>query len=1064
MKLFEGILLLFLTIGFGSAILVDASANTANSEESCVGRCMGVWNASESCHCNENCAKYPDCCDDYIDVCLNESTSSCYGRCFEVFGFISNASCYCDDECSKYGNCCNDYVPMCANESLCENRCFVWYDSSLPCQCNDLCPKYGNCCPDYHESCLPGSCMDRCGDRNNTLGCHCDSQCSTEYDCCEDFADSCTTEGSCEKMCGIEYDPSRSCQCNDDCAKYGNCCDDYEVLCQDFYLCNGVCNITKEACDCTESCLQDKTCCTDYEQSCNGGTSWLEDECTKDEEMVCPNGFDIAPVILFSLDGFRDSYLFRHETPNLWKLASCGVHAPYVRSVYPTLTFPNHYSIATGLYPEFHGIVGNRFYDHDLDEEFRLGAPETSDPRWWGGEPIWVTASNQGLKSASYYWVGSDVNITRYPDYYYPYGSDPYEARIYQVLKWLDMPAKDRPSIIMMYMDMVDHAGHDSGPAGHEVDVAISQADDMVGMLMDGLKARNLDKCVNIMILADHGMANISCDQLTYIDKYGVNMDNVYFRGGAHGRVGKSKNKALWDQFDAEDIKNKLQCKRDETHFQTFLKYEYFPKRLHHSYSPRIDDVSLLMDDEWIIGGRTGSYTSCNGGTHGWDNENKQMRALFVAHGSSLKRGYNLTESFENIQLYNFIIEDLLNLQAPLNNGTSESLVHLLRTRPVLQPRPDGELPFNCPYPNSNMASATLGCPICQGEEEANELLNLSNDEKLEAENRNILVGKPGIYPVFEGEMVKYCNLFQSEYVTVYNWERKLPFFTQFVLDRKIREMSSTSQCLRPDIRLNSQYSFSCSDIENNPNISRVFLYQPAFSTERKSDAEILSNTIPVYKPFVAVWEQFAKVLNSWAGLYNGISVVAGPIFDYDFDGNSDTEEIIQQKANFIVPGDKSSTPIPTHIFVFAMRCRNYTSSENVRQCSQNPQKMDVISFIIPNYAEDPCYKDTMDTNEWVSQTVFEHVARLRDVELLTAVSFLSNWRNADSTQDERMEAIRLKVHLPEFEKDWMQDFKENITPSPDLYSTTSKAGNSSVYSRYLLLLCLSAAALLKKL
>nr|XP_039265727.1 venom phosphodiesterase-like [Styela clava] len=1013
--------------------------------ESCTGRCMETWNGANTCHCDENCSQNNNCCADYVDLCITDSANSCYGRCFNSYGFLPNANCYCDSQCSKYGNCCSDFVAECADENLCENRCFFWYNSQLPCQCNDLCLKYGNCCPDYYGSCIPGSCVNRCGDRNTNSACHCDSQCSTDYDCCEDFADTCTSSDSCEHLCESAYDSSRSCQCNDACAQYGNCCSDYEVLCRDFYLCNGVCNITKNTCSCTESCLQDNTCCTDYEQSCNAGTAWLEDECTSSQDMVCPNGFDTPPVILLSIDGFRNSYFNRHETPNMAKLASCGVHAPYVRPAYPTLTFPNHYSIVTGLYPEFHGIVANRFYDHEFDAEFQLGKTEASNPRWWGGEPIWVTASNQGLKSASYFWVGSDVNITRYPDYYYPYdGSVPYEDRIYQVLQWLDMPVEDRPSIILLYMDMVDHAGHDVGPDGHEVDVAISQADDMVGMLMDGLKARNLDKCVNLMILADHGMANTSCDRMTYIDQYGVDLNSVYFRGGAHGRVGKSTDKTLWNLYDGEDIKNKLQCKRSETHFQAYLKYEYFPKRMHNAYSARIDDVSLVMDDEWLVGGQTGSYSSCDGGTHGWDNENKQMRALFLAHGASFKRSYNFSEPFDNVEIYNFIAKDLLNLTPRQNNGTLGSLGHLLKNQPHVEPQSNGDLPNTCPYPSTTSSPDTRGCSACQGEQQANDLLNLTPEETTEAQNKNMLVGLPEIYPESDGDVVNYCVLSQPEYITVYNWEKKQPYFAHFVLDNKMRDMSPTSLCVRPDIRIDSQYSSTCSDFENNKDVTGTFLYHPYLSMNRKSDAEILSNIIPVYRPFVAIWEQFSKVLNDWAGLYNGISVATGPIFDYDFDGNSDTKEIIQKYGQFLVPGDKTSTPIPTHVFVVAMRCRNYTSSESVRDCANNPKMIDIISFIIPNYATDPCYKDTMNIDEWVSQTVFEHVARLHDVELLTSISFLSDWRNADSTQEERMEAIRLTVHLPEFEKDWMQDLLQNITPSPDVYATTTKSASTT--------------------
>uniref|UniRef100_H2ZDI4 Uncharacterized protein n=1 Tax=Ciona savignyi TaxID=51511 RepID=H2ZDI4_CIOSA len=350
-----------------------------------------------------------------------------------------------------------------------------------------------------------------------------------------------------------------------------------------------------------------------------------------------------------------------------------------MRSVYPTKTFPNHYTIVTGLYPESHGIVDNTMYDTELQEVFKRGST-AYQPHWWGGEPIWVTARRQGKKSAAYFWPGSDVNITMYPNYYRTYNlSVSHEERIHQVLGWLDLPAEERPDVIVAYVSAVDHAGHSFGPDSIEMDEALAKADSYVTMLMDGLKVRNLHNCANVIVLADHGMADISCNRKTSIEDFGVNMDAVYFRKGAVGKVGPSHDPSLAGLFDAEAVYDLLKCTHNTSHWQTFLKTQYLPKRFHYAHNSRIEDVILSMDDGWLAEGRKNSLTDCNGGSHGFDNEFNSMHALFAGHGPGFKRRYNTTKPFENIEVYN-LMADLLGIEAAPNNGTRGSLYHVMST------------------------------------------------------------------------------------------------------------------------------------------------------------------------------------------------------------------------------------------------------------------------------------------------------------------------------------------------------------------------------------------------
>uniref|UniRef100_A0A8C5H466 Ectonucleotide pyrophosphatase/phosphodiesterase family member 1-like n=1 Tax=Gouania willdenowi TaxID=441366 RepID=A0A8C5H466_GOUWI len=199
--------------------------------------------------------------------------------------------------------------------------------------------------------------------------------------------------------------------------------------------------------------------------------------------------FSKSPLILVSLDGFRSEYLKDHisHMPIIDKLRNNGTTAPYMRPVYPTKTFPNHYSIVTGLYPESHGIVDNKMYDPTRNTFFSLKTEEKFNPKWYQGEPIWITAMHQKLKTGTFFWPGSDV------------------TRVLTILEWLDLPKDKRPDFYTLYLDEPDSSGHRYGPGSSQVIQALENVNNMMGMLMDGLARRDLHRCCNIIIVSDHG-------------------------------------------------------------------------------------------------------------------------------------------------------------------------------------------------------------------------------------------------------------------------------------------------------------------------------------------------------------------------------------------------------------------------------------------------------------------------------------------------------------------------------------------------------------------------------
>ncbi|MGM0648445.1 MAG: ectonucleotide pyrophosphatase/phosphodiesterase, partial [Bacteroidota bacterium] len=222
-------------------------------------------------------------------------------------------------------------------------------------------------------------------------------------------------------------------------------------------------------------------------------------------------------VVILSLDGFRWDYPDSTATPNLDKIARKGVKAEYLKPSFPTKTFPNHYSMATGLYPDHHGIVMNNFYDPTMDAYYSMGdSASRNNPAFYGGEPIWETAEKQGKIAGTFFWVGSDVaGADNKATYWKPYQqSIPFSARIDTVIQWLKKPADKRPDLVMWYYHEPDAIGHNAGPFAVETDSVIKMLDSLVGVFMTKIEALPYSDKINVLVTSDHGMNPISRERV----------------------------------------------------------------------------------------------------------------------------------------------------------------------------------------------------------------------------------------------------------------------------------------------------------------------------------------------------------------------------------------------------------------------------------------------------------------------------------------------------------------------------------------------------------------------
>jgi predicted AlkP superfamily pyrophosphatase or phosphodiesterase len=336
---------------------------------------------------------------------------------------------------------------------------------------------------------------------------------------------------------------------------------------------------------------------------------------------------------------------------------------------FPSKTFPNHYTLVTGLRPEHHGIVSNNFFDPAFGEFFGMGKKTSNtESRWWGGEPVWITAEKQGVRSACFFWPGSEMeNHGKRPTFYRPFdGKMPSTARVDGLLAWLDLPPAERPRLCTLYFDIVDHAGHKFGPDAPETAQAVKEVDAAVGRLLDGLATRALRDTTNLVIVSDHGMSSCGPDKIVFLedlmDVSAVQVESTGPNGGVRPKSGSAA--ALVAAIRAKNPVHVQVCLREEV-----------PERLHYRNNPRIPPVVLMADEHWNIESKAGwpmrapTYTL---GSHGWDPETPDMGALFVASGPAFGRGVVL-EAFDNIHLYNLLCR-VLSVQPAPNDGDDRLL------------------------------------------------------------------------------------------------------------------------------------------------------------------------------------------------------------------------------------------------------------------------------------------------------------------------------------------------------------------------------------------------------
>jgi len=374
-------------------------------------------------------------------------------------------------------------------------------------------------------------------------------------------------------------------------------------------------------------------------------------------------------TVIVSLDGFRWDYPRMYDTPNLQKIAREGVHVQSMTPSFPASTFPMHYTLATGLVPDKHGIIDNSFWDTKRNLRYSMSdSPTRNNPAYYGGESIWITAQNQGVRTANIYWPGSDIPIQdTYPDDYKRWENTPrlsFAQRIDTVAAWLNRPKDKRPRLIMLYFEEPDGVGHRYGPVSEQTGGQVHILDSLIGVLITKIEQSQLAGRINLIVTSDHGMAETNIERMVRIDDY---LKTTWYE-----RISGSNPSSVFTREDCRD--SVLNALANAEHISAYRK-EDIPPHLNYGSNRNIGDVLVIPDCGWQFSNATRSQL----GGHGYVPECLDMHVIFYACGPDFKRNYRYSV-IHNTDVYP-LLAHLLGIKPAPSDGDFERIKDMILTK-----------------------------------------------------------------------------------------------------------------------------------------------------------------------------------------------------------------------------------------------------------------------------------------------------------------------------------------------------------------------------------------------
>lgn len=377
------------------------------------------------------------------------------------------------------------------------------------------------------------------------------------------------------------------------------------------------------------------------------------------------------PLIVISIDGLHPDYIEKGHTPNIDFLINKGSLADYLETVFPSKTFPCHYSIATGLYPENSGIIANSMFDSIIGKKYTLrDRSAVQDPRWYHGEPIWVTAEKQNVKAGTVFWPGSEAPIKdQYASYWLEYNHNlAHNSRVDTLINWLQLPENKKPQLALFYLSIMDDFGHRYGPKSDSIAIGIQEVDLTIGYLIEELKRIKVWPQVNIIITSDHGMAEVSSERVIVIDEI-IDLNDVTMIDWSPVAMLQPNENKLEKVYE--------QLKTNQKNYQVYKKND-IPDHYHIKNNPRVPDLIIIADIGYTIITRSRLESiGVSGGDHGYDPKHKEMHAFFLASGPSFKENFKF-EGFKSIHIYELMCS-VLDIKPAPNDGNLNTLLKILK-------------------------------------------------------------------------------------------------------------------------------------------------------------------------------------------------------------------------------------------------------------------------------------------------------------------------------------------------------------------------------------------------
>ncbi|CAD5232824.1 unnamed protein product [Bursaphelenchus xylophilus] len=668
----------------------------------------------------------------------------------------------------------------------------------------------------------------------------------------------------------------------------------------------------------------------------------------------------IPPLLIISMDAFAAKYLSRNLVPALDTMAECGARAKFVFPSYPTKTFPNHYTIATGLYPESHGIVDNSVYDKDIspnEEDMK----STKFAEFYKGEPIWSAAVRQRRRMFCLFWPGCSYNMTGYtPTIDLKYNkSMTYSSRIEKINEWLMLPAEERPSLIMAYFDQPDTVGH-WFTDDRTVNLELSYMESVLNYMFSLFKKNGILDCTNIVIVSDHGMQKL--DKRYYVDEM-VDTEGMLVSNGVVGRVYLNDSK-----HDVNYVLDKLEC--NDTKFRVYDK-QRTPVRYHYTKTSRIGDV--------LLEGRPGSIFWPNRksdykvvGDHGYDYLEENMHAIFFARGPNI-RPQTVLEPFQNIEYFNLFTELLrLNKDVP-NNGTDgvlEEVVYNVQPLTVTTPytlRPVQEC-TNIPLHEHRELTACTNTTECK-----------TFAEKANQQFQSCEVQSTSYVGTFYTASSGLCFINHCTAATVFDPENtfgstKMVFETLTAQDFDEQKKKTKEICGLNDVR----YDQDCGNWTGSmkQKIDDKLQWKSIMANERSAISKYNRLYSLMYKDFAAgPFSYLQNITKFYTQKYGKILSFSGVAYDFNSDGLADSQDEFWAHINS-EPKGQDSLQKPTHFFRILMRCESGQWHISGQSCRRSTETQ-LLAFILPNAEKE---LNCLNPREYL----LANTARVKDIELLS--------------------------------------------------------------------------------